>query len=43
MGVPDACRRLAGLRENDPRLLLKACAGGDFPECSNLNPPAGLQ
>jgi TPR repeat protein len=41
LGVAEACHRLAGIRENDQRLLLKACASGGFAECPDLNPLAG--
>ena len=40
-GVAEACHRLAQLHGSDLRLLLKACARGDFPECADLNPPVG--
>ena len=43
MGVAEACHRLAGIRDNDQRLLLKACASGGFAECPELNPLAGQQ
>lgn len=43
LGVAEACHRLAGLRDNDQRLLLKACASGGFAECPELNPLAGQQ
>lgn len=42
-GVAEGCYRLARLKGNDPRLLLKACARVDSPECANLNPVAGLR
>lgn len=40
-GVAEACHGLVRLKSNDRRLLLKACARGDFPECAALNPVAG--
>jgi hypothetical protein len=43
LGVAEACYRLAGLRDNDQRLLLKACASGGFAECPELNPLAEQQ
>jgi hypothetical protein len=43
MGVAEACHRLSGIRDNDQRLLLKACASGGFAECPELNPLAGQQ
>ena len=43
LGVAEACHRLAGIRENDQRLLLKACASGGFAECPDLNPLAEQQ
>jgi len=41
LGDADGCYRLAAIRNNDQRLLLKACARGDFPDCARLNSPAG--
>jgi len=41
LGDAEGCYRLASFKGNDQRLLLKACARGDFPDCSKLNPPAG--
>ena len=43
LGVAEACHRLAGIRDNDQRLLLKACASGGFAECPELNPLAEQQ